>query len=114
MKTKINHLLGAVLSVVIINVVSVHAQSPPCAPLPAGLVAWWPGNGNANDVVGGNHGTLVGGVPFAPGLCGSAFDFGGWGNYVVVPENPVLDIGAGSFTMAAWVYKTEEGIFQHF
>ena len=31
---------------------------PPCTPAPSGLVGWWPGEGNANDIVGTNNGTL--------------------------------------------------------
>jgi hypothetical protein len=84
----------------------------PCNNFPDGLVGWWPGD--ARDVVNGNDGTIVGSVGFVTTPCGSAFDFGGSGNYVVIPETPILDIGAGSFTMAAWVYKTQEGIYQHF
>ena len=44
---------------------------PVCDPPPAGLVAWWPGDGNAVDVVGGHNGTLVGGVTFPAGKWGS-------------------------------------------
>jgi hypothetical protein len=29
-----------------------------CVPLPSGIVSWWPGDGNPNDIVGGNNGTL--------------------------------------------------------
>ena len=29
---------------------------PVCDPPPSGLVAWWPGDGNAIDVVGGQNG----------------------------------------------------------
>ena len=42
-----------------------------------GLVAYWPGEGNANDIVGGNHGTLRGGATFATGVVGQAFSFDG-------------------------------------
>ena len=35
-----------------------------CDPAPSGLVGWWPGEGNAKDIAGGNNGTLVGGVTF--------------------------------------------------
>src|SRR5262245_54966962 len=115
MKTKIKTLLGAVLSaLVIINVVSIHAQNPPCTPLPPGLVGWWPGNGNANDVVGGHHGTLVGDATFAPGPCGQVFDLRGSG-YVSVPEAPAFDFGPNdSFTAVAWVYRTGGAGIQHF
>jgi hypothetical protein len=45
-----------------------------CAPLPSGAVSWWPGDGNTNDIVGSNHGQLVGGAKFAPGFVGEAFN----------------------------------------
>jgi hypothetical protein len=32
------------------------------------LVGWWPGDGNANDIVAGNNGTLQGNVTFVPGM----------------------------------------------
>ena len=28
---------------------------PPCDPAPSGLISWWPGEGNANDIVGGQQ-----------------------------------------------------------
>ncbi|MCI0745858.1 MAG: PKD domain-containing protein [Verrucomicrobia subdivision 3 bacterium] len=85
-----------------------------CNKFPEGLVGWWPGD--ARDVVNGNNGTIVGGVRFQATPCGSAFDFAGSGDYIRVPEVPILDIGGPgeSFTMAAWVYKTHGGIYQHF
>ena len=33
-----------------------------CLPAAAGLVGWWPGDGNANDITGTNNGTLQGGA----------------------------------------------------
>ena len=33
-----------------------------CDPAPSGLVSWWPGEGNANDIIGTNNGTPVGGL----------------------------------------------------
>src|SRR5262249_44765099 len=33
--------------------------------IPDGIAGWWPGDGNANDIVGGNNGTLQGGATFA-------------------------------------------------
>ncbi len=84
-----------------------------CHPVPAGLVGWWPGNGNANDIVGGNNGTIIGDVRFAPGPCGLAFDLRRSG-YVSVPEAPAFDFGPqDSFTAVAWVYRTG-GAFAHF
>ena len=42
-----------------------------CTAPPPGLISWWPGNGNALDIVGGNNGTLSNGVTFAPGEVGA-------------------------------------------
>jgi hypothetical protein len=36
-----------------------HQAPAQCDPPPSGIVAWWPGEGNANDLVGSNNGTLV-------------------------------------------------------
>src|SRR5258708_26090521 len=48
--------------------------APPtnCAPAPSGLISWWPGEGNANDVADANSGTLHGGVTFSNGVVGQA------------------------------------------
>lgn len=63
------------------------AQSTPaqtCLPPPAGLVGWWPGDGNADDIVGSNGGTLQNGATFAPGKVGQAFSFDGIDDEVFV------------------------------
>jgi hypothetical protein len=52
-----------------------------CAPLPSGAVSWWPGDGNTDDIVGSNHGQLVGGAKFSPGFVGEAFKFDGINDY---------------------------------
>jgi hypothetical protein len=77
---------------------------PACNPAPAGIVAWWPGSGNAWDVIGGNTGTLLGGLGFAPGEVGQAFDFTSTNGYVFVPASPRLNVGTnGGFTVEAWI-----------
>ena len=54
-----------------------HARAPrsplSCISAPSGLVSWWPGDGNADDIADANPGTLVGSVTFAPGKVGQAF-----------------------------------------
>jgi photosystem II stability/assembly factor-like uncharacterized protein/streptogramin lyase len=69
--------------------------------LPAGAVSAWRGEGNALDSVGGNNGTLQGGITFAPGEVGQAFHFDGYGQYVSVPYSPSLALN--TFTVSAWV-----------
>ena len=47
-----------------------------CVAPPSGILAWWPGEGSANDIAGANAGTLWNGATAtAPGLVGSAFGF---------------------------------------
>ena len=64
--------------------VAFAADPPPCVPPPAGLVAWFPGEGNANDVLGVSNGTLQGGATFATGKVGQAFSLNGGGGYVAI------------------------------
>jgi hypothetical protein len=73
-----------------------------CDPSPSGLVGWWPGDGNANDVTGVNNGTLQGGATAnAPGEDGPAFNFNGSTGYVSVPNNALLE--PTNLTVEAWV-----------
>ena len=69
---------------------------------PAGLVGWWPGDGNANDIMGGNHGTLMDGATFASGMVGEAFSLDGEGDYVHLVPAPALGL-TGDFTVDAWI-----------
>lgn len=69
----------------------------------AGLVSWWPLDGDANDVVGTNHGTLYGGATFATGLADQAVSLDGVDDFVMVPDSPSLSFGANDFTVALWV-----------
>ena len=58
------------------------APAQECSPAPDGLVSWWPGDGNANDLQGPNHGTLMHGTTFAAGRVGQAFWLDGSNDYV--------------------------------
>ena len=75
-----------------------------CAPAPPSLVAWWPGDGNANDIRGENNGTLNGGATAtATGKVAQAFTFNG-ANEVTIPDAPSLNVQA--LTLDAWVFPT--------
>jgi len=63
--------------------------------LPAGAVAWYPAEGNANDPAGGHNGVLHNGVSFGPGVVGQAFVFDGIDDYVSVADEETFDFGAG-------------------
>jgi Concanavalin A-like lectin/glucanases superfamily/PKD domain/Matrixin len=69
---------------------------------PPGAIAWWQGQGNANDFLGVSNGTpSATGVSFASGEVGQAFSFNGTGS-VSVPDTPALQLTNG-FTIEAWV-----------
>jgi hypothetical protein len=78
-------------------------STPPCLALPEGLVSWWPGDGDARDAIGENHGRLERGAGFAPGKAGEAFRFEG-GAGMVVNHHPSLLPPA--FTVTAWIHPT--------
>jgi hypothetical protein len=71
------------------------------------MVSWWPGDGNADDIVGGNNGTLQGGTTFASGEVGQAFSFDGTG-YVDASDSN-LPVGNSSATISAWINTTQHG-----
>jgi hypothetical protein len=70
-----------------------------CVSAPAGLIGWWTGEGNADDAVGTNNGTLVGGTTFANGEVGQAFSFDGANQYVAIETAESL---TGAFTVEFW------------
>ncbi len=85
--------LGSVTSSVVTLTITNEACSEP---LP-GLVAWWPGQSNAVDIIGGNNGVLVDTVGFTNALVGDGFSFDGSGGYVQLPENLFPMPNAGAF-----------------
>lgn len=80
-----------------------YAVAQTCVECPAGLISRWSGDGNANDIIGSNHGTLKGGATFAPGKVGQAFSLDGVNDYIHVAESPTLDI-VDKITIEAWIY----------
>lgn len=98
-------------------------RAQPCVSPPAGLVAWWPGDGNTTDIAGGHNGTWVYEGPitpppdpakYSPGKVGQAFRFEGinWnspgagGNYVRVADDPAWTLADKPFTFDLWVNFT--------
>lgn len=73
-----------------------------CTPLPPGCVSWWSGDEHANDLVGGNNGTLVNGISFATGMVGQAFSFDGIDDRVAIRDTDNLRL-TGSLTVESWI-----------
>lgn len=103
--------ISALLALLILGSASVASagKTPPpkCVPPPAGLVGWWPGNGNTKDLINRNNGTLVDGVTYATGKIGKAFNLknGGLGVTmgVRIPASAALDVRT-AITIDAWIW----------
>src|SRR2546425_165073 len=80
-----------------------------CAPPPAGLVSFWPGDGTANDFQSTNHATLENGATFGGGQVGPAFSFDGTDDSALTPT---INIGT-TFSIELWILPTRGGAFQH-
>ena len=78
-----------------------------CSPAPGGMISWWKGDGDANDLFGLNNGTLVNGATYAPGKVDQGFSFDGSDDYLEIPHSPSLDIGPNQpMSIKLWVKRT--------
>jgi hypothetical protein len=93
----VTNLYGFILSS---NAMLTVNPPPPCDPA---LVDWWQGEGNANDIVGNNNGTLAGGAGYAAGEVGQAFSFDGSSGCVSVPDSASLDSFTTSISIELWL-----------
>ena len=75
-----------------------------CSTVPSGIVSWWQGQGNAADLTGGNHGTLIGSTSYAAGTNGFAFLLDGNSDLVLISNTPSLQLQ--DFTIEAWVKRS--------
>lgn len=73
-----------------------------CVQPPAGLVSWYRAEGNFADAASGTTGTQTGGVAFATGKVGQAFDLNGSSGTVTVGNPANLQLTTG-MTAEAWV-----------
>ena len=74
-----------------------------CTNALSALVAWWPGDGNANDVVGTNNGTLWGNAGFTNGFIAQAFSFDGY--YDGIGLTNAANLKLQNFTIEAWIKR---------
>jgi hypothetical protein len=76
-------------------------RPPGCVPRPAGLISWWPGDRDANDIVDGNDGTLQNGATFTAGKVKQAFSFDGVDDFVEAPTSG-FPTGSSDRTLELW------------
>lgn len=75
------------------------APAPGAVLQPAGLLHWWPADGNADDITGGKHGFLLNGA-FVPGKVNQAFSLNGSSSAVFLPSLYQINT---ALTISAWV-----------
>jgi hypothetical protein len=88
----------AVLFLVLTHSVQAGATGTCLAP-PSGLVSWWPGDSNENDIAGGNNPSAVNAVTLVPGEVLDGLTFGDQG-YIHISQSPTLE--NQQFTWLAW------------
>ncbi|MGZ5566823.1 MAG: LamG-like jellyroll fold domain-containing protein, partial [Limisphaerales bacterium] len=80
----------------------------------AGVIGWWPGEGNANDIIGTNNGTFTNmpGTPanapqpfYVGGAVGKGFHFDG-ANTVLNVNTNVGNFGTSNFSVEFWIWTT--------
>ena len=86
-----------------------------CTPPPTGMVAWYTGDGTANDFIGTNNGTLQNGATFASGIVAQAFSLNGINQFVSLPGGVISypTDGASStqpISVDAWFSTTTGGV----
>ena len=74
----------------------------------SGMVAWWKGESNTLDSIGGNNGVFINGAAYQPGEVNTAFSLNGSSSYVLVQSaNPSLNVGTGpGMTIEGWINPT--------
>ena len=101
-KTKLNMVILLTAMSVLLSAMAPGIEAA-CVEPPSGLVGWWPGDGDADDIWSDNHGTLMNGATFAPGKVDQAFSLDGVDDYVDVGNDANLNIGTGDFAVEFWV-----------
>jgi hypothetical protein len=83
---------------------SLTVANTACVAPQSGLVAWWQGEGNANDQMSASHGTIVSNVTFTTGVVGQAFSFDGATGYIATPYT---QSSVTAYSVSAWIRTTD-------
>ena len=77
------------------------------APVPPGLVSWWRGEGNPNDYLNANNGTVVGTVTFPSAKVGQGFGLNGIDQTILIGNPASLQLQ--DFSIDAWIQRADNG-----
>jgi|ERR1035441_1768243 hypothetical protein len=76
-----------------------------CLPAPSLVAAWWPGDGNALDIIAGNNGLLLGGATASSnGICDRAFSFHSNVDSFSANLGSQLTIGNTPHSIEGWIF----------
>ena len=82
---------------------------PDCVVAPLNMIAWWQGENNTIDIIGGNNGSWIGNPGYAPGEVNTAFRFDG-GSFVSVPAGSgSLNLTGTQMTIDGWINPSVQG-----
>ena len=75
-----------------------------------GLIAYYPFDGNANDLQHENNGIEFGGISYVNGIKNLAIQFDGIDDYIRINESDNLSFNSDSFSISFW-FKANSGGF---
>lgn len=104
--TKLSELLAIVVVLSFVLVVSAYPD------INDGLIAFYPLNGNANDLSGNAHHGSVNGAVLTEDRFGNpdgAFRFDGIDDHISIPNSPDFQPGEGDYSVAAWIKIPADG-----
>ena len=93
-----------VVAACVLSAAASYLNAQSCPPPPAGIIAWWTGDGSTEDVANGNDGTNDG-ATYVPGVVNEAYHFNGSTSTVVIGNPSVLQLQ--SFSIVAWVTRAD-------
>jgi Concanavalin A-like lectin/glucanases superfamily/Secretion system C-terminal sorting domain len=82
----------------------------PCVGPPVGMVGWWPGDGNGQDIRSNNNAVLVNGTSFGLAKVAQGFLLDGVNDYLQIPN--AGNLAVTSVTVEAWIKPTVIDQFQ--
>ena len=108
-RSDLYHLSPGIILALVIAVVlgkSFAARAQTCTNAPSGLVAWYQGEGNANDSAGTANAIFFN-PAYAAGEVGQAFSFNGTSGFAEIPVVPALNFTNNNpMSIEFWAYRT--------
>lgn len=79
-----------------------------CVPPPPDMDAWYPFDGNGNDLILGKNATAVGPVGFPAAVVQRGGQLNGTTSHFSIAPGPVLNQGLGDFSIDMWLFVPRE------